>query len=207
MGKATIIASVLKCLIRSDPLRSCKQMVAAIRDGTGVTVSKELIRCVLKKEGFTRKKARFFGRPKDLPDKVRVFVEARDALMRQHRPIYSLDETSFGRHRGPCFGFAPRGEQLRLPLGSPRCTTTSVVALADCNGIVARQACQGSFNTVRFVAFLEKLDIPPKSVVLLDNVAFHKASAVKTLANAREWQLLFVPRTLRGSTLSRGSFP
>ncbi len=41
--------------------------------------------------------------------------------------------------------------------------------------------------------FLEGLDLPEKSVILLDNVSFHHSRSVYNIASKRSWDLLFVP--------------
>jgi hypothetical protein len=61
---------------------------------------------------MTRKKARFFGHPKNLPSKTASFLRARMEFIEQQRPYYSLDETSFGRHGRDSKGYAPKGQKL-----------------------------------------------------------------------------------------------
>lgn len=52
---------------------------------------------------------------------------------------------------------------------------------------------KGSFNTERFIQFLTNDNIPKDSVVLLDNVAFHRSKIVLQCAKDLGIHLLFVP--------------
>jgi hypothetical protein len=92
--------------------------------------------------------------PANLETKTAEFLRLRDAYIA--RPVYSLDETGFGRHTPSVHGYAPAGQRLRVRKRAPRCTTTSVLALASSAGIATLEARVGSFNTATFVTFLEK---------------------------------------------------
>jgi hypothetical protein len=47
--------------------------------------------------GMTRKKVRFYGRPKDLKVKTDIYKAKRDEFIENGKVFYSLDETSFVR--------------------------------------------------------------------------------------------------------------
>jgi transposase len=67
------------------------------------------------------------------------------------------------------------------------------VAIADVNGIVARRSRHGSFNTVTLLDFLADVPLEQGTVILLDNVAFHRSRPIAELAIQRGWTLLFTP--------------
>ena len=148
---------------------------------------------MIKRQGFSRKKARFFGKPADLGTKTDCFLAHRDALIAENRQFVALDETGFGRNSGCTVGYAPVGQQLRVQRQAPRFTTTSVIAVASQSGIIARRSRHGSFNTQRLLEFLETLHLAAGTVFLLDNVSFHHAKEVKALACQRGWTLLYTP--------------
>jgi transposase len=158
-----------------------------------VHVSKELVRVALKEHGFTRKRARFFGAPPQLPEKTIEFIKTRDRLLEEGRVFWSLDETSFGRHGRPVYGYSQRGQQLVIKKGCPRFSTTSVIAIADSSGEIAFEKRSGSFDTLSFASFLRRLNIPSESVIILDNVAFHKAKVISEIARQKRWDLLYSP--------------
>lgn len=51
----------------------------------------------------------------------------------------------------------------------------------------------GSCNTARFVEFLHECSLPEGTVVLLDNVSFHRARDVQAFAIAANVTLLYTP--------------
>lgn len=90
-------------------------------------------------------------------------------------------------------GYAPKGEQLRLSRNVPRVTTKSFVVIASKDKIIAKMESVKSFNTTSFLQFLQAIDFPSNSVLLLDNVAFHHSPVIKTFANERGLTLLYTP--------------
>ena len=192
-SKTLRIANTIRTIIAANPLLSCLKLRSLIAETTSITVSSELVRVALRSIGMTRKKAKFFGQPANLHEKTHAFLEKRDAFVAQGKAFWSLDETSLGRHGAPVYGYAPRGQPLRIKKKSASFTTTSVVAVANDCGRMFRRSRNGSFNTQHFVEFLESVQIPSGDVILLDNVAFHHSAPVHNLAIRKGWELLFVP--------------
>jgi transposase len=126
---------------------------------------------------------------------VDAFLRAREQFIAQNRNIVSVDETSFGRNSyDHVMGYAPKGQPLYVAKRRARETTTSVAACVSASGLVAMHTLVGaSFNTDMFLCFLQSLDLPSGSVVLLDNVRFHHALRIKNFAAERGLELLYVP--------------
>ena len=188
-SKSTIIADPVRMALACNPFLSLWQL----RDALGVPVSKELIRTVIKRLGVTKKKARFHGQPKDLEEKTRLFVQYREEHLQHGRRFISLDETSFGRHGRPVYGYAPRGQQLLVKRKQARTTTVSSLAAVSQDGIVQYATKPGSYNSVSFIQTLGSFNLPRDSVVLLDNVAFHRSAAVAKFAQEHGLHLLYTP--------------
>ena len=191
--KATLVTAAILAAVNADPFATPTTMKHMLSDTFGISVSSELVRTVIRRNGLTRKKARFFGKPVDLEAKVAEFETQRGTYMRENRSFVSVDETSFGRHGAPVFGYAPSGSPLRVARNRPRQTTVSVVAAVASDGSLCRQTRTGSFNAQSFEEFLSCLGATPGTVFLLDNVAFHHSRRVKDLASQRGWILLYVP--------------
>lgn len=166
--KTAIVINTIKSCIQSDPLLSTREIREIICDTCGVHVSKELVRVALKKHGFTIKRARFFGAPPQLQEKTIEFIKTRDRLLEEGKVFWSLDETSFGRHGRPLYGYSQRGQQLVIKKGCPRFSTVSVIAIADSSGEIAFEKRSGSFDTHSFASFLRRLNIPSESVIILE---------------------------------------
>lgn len=191
--KSKIIIEVVRSAIASNPFTTAAKLREVIKSTTSIAVSKELVRTVIGKLGLTRKKARFYGMTKALPEQTRDFLKQRNAFMEENRHIVSIDETAFGRNGIVINGYSPKGTPLCVRKKAPRVTTISVVACVSSQGLVKRKQLEGAFNTVEFFSFLESLDLPLRTVVLLDNVRFHHAKVVKQFAIEKRWDLLYVP--------------
>ena len=192
-GKTVIVVDTIRIAIQANPLLSTRDLANLVLNTLGVKISRELARSVLMNDGFTRKKARFFGCPPDLEEKTQIFIRERESFRSKGFKFYSLDETSFGRHGAPVYGYAHRGKSVRIQKRTARVSTQSALVIADNCGNMVRSCINGSFSTITFVAFLESLELQSDSVILLDNVAFHKARMVRDVATRRQWHLLYVP--------------
>jgi transposase len=160
--KSTLIVEAVKNAIASDPFITIFKMKDVIKTLFSFSVSRELIRTAISKAGLSRKKARFFSRPKNLDEKVQTFIEARTRFQNENRFIVSLDETSFGRHGRPVLGYAPKGQQLHIGRANARRTTVSSLVLSSSSEIVKRIEVVGSFNTTLLYEFIESLSLPSK---------------------------------------------
>ena len=191
--KSSTVVEVLKNIIKNDPFISLFKMKTIIKDTFGFSISSELLRVLIKKLGLSRKKARFFSKPKDLEAKIKLFLEQRQMFLEKNYPFVSLDETSFGRNIKGSFGYCEVGRQLRIQKRMPRVTTTSSLAIVSSEKIIGRKEVDGSFNTELFCSFLETLTLEPNTVILLDNVSFHHSRKAKEIVESKNWNLLFVP--------------
>ena len=191
--KASLIADTIRLAISNDPFISIQKMKSIVRDLFHFTVSSELLRTVIRKNGFTRKKARFFSKPNSLESLTTQFVAKRNSFISNNYNFVSLDETSFGRHGKNMMGYSRRGSQLRIQRKFDRITTISSLVIASKNQIIHREDSVGSFNTNKFCNFLSSLDLPLNTVILLDNVRFHHSKLAAEIAKRKQFILLFVP--------------
>ena len=191
--KSQKIAEALRAMVLAEPFTSLSKLQLRVQETFGFTVSKELLRTVIRQQGLSKKTAKFFSKPAHLEQTTADFIKARDAFVAENRLFVSLDETSFGRNWCDSRGYAPIGRQLIVCRARPRMTTMSCLVAMTQSDILQRHVVSGSFCTDRFVEFLRSLELPPKAVILLDNVRFHHAKAVKYLAQQRQWALLYTP--------------
>ena len=126
--KRNVVSEALRAAVLADPLLSLSQLRSKVKDVTGVLVSRELLRLVLKNSNFSRKKARFYGTSPSLPERTREFLQMRAIFQKQGRAFYSVDEAGFGRHRHPVYGYAPSGHRVLLRKNCTRESNTSVIA-------------------------------------------------------------------------------
>jgi transposase len=191
--KSNLIVETLRAIIKNNPIVSLYTMTEIVKKTLNFSVSKELVRSIIKKLGFTKKKARFFGVPKKLQEKTEEFLTKRDHFLKDNRLVVSLDETSFGRNCKNVIGYSQKGVQLRMPLSKCRVTTVSSLTVVSSTEIIQHEEINGSYNTKKFELFLENLSLPKHTVILLDNVSFHRSASVRPLCRKKDFELLFVP--------------
>jgi transposase len=192
-SKSSTIVETIRVAIVSNPFISIRDLQVLIKEVFHFSVSKELVRIAIQRLGITKKKARFFSQPKNLEQKTKEFIFERNQYIAEDRYFVSLDETSFGRHGKEMKGYAPKGEQLLIRRSQPRRTTISSLVIVDREKIIKRLEIQGSFNTQSFYNFLNHLEVPVGTVILLDNVSFHHSKVVKELATTKGFILLYTP--------------
>jgi hypothetical protein len=114
---------------------------------------------IIKKQGLSKKKAKFFSKPTNLEAVTDAFLKKRDQLLADGRTFVSIDETSFGRHGAEVRGYAPVGKPLVIKRARPRITTvSSSLAAVTRDQILQRKEVEGSFNKERFLLYSIALD-------------------------------------------------
>ena len=190
--KLMVITDIVMHTVVANALANLSCLRSAVTDCLGISVSKEL--AVLVRNGFTRKRARFYGQPSNLPLKTTTFLQQRDTLLKSTtHQIVSIDETSFGRHTGVAYGYSKCGSKVFIKKAFARVTTCTVVACVSAAGLVHKKAMPNSCNTGRFLEFLNECKLEQNTVVLLDNVSFHHSQSVQSWAVANGVTLLFTP--------------
>ena len=178
----------VRTMLTECPFSTCIEMSRAIG------VSKELVRRCVHKLGFSYKKARYYGVAKNGLQLTRKFLLRRDAYIAEGRPIYSVDETGFGRFSyNHSKGWAPCGKQLRVLKNEPRQTSTSVIACSSDVGWIKYTPHKGAVNRLMFCAFLRSMELPQGSVILIDNASIHRGDEVRDACREKGFVLLFVP--------------
>jgi transposase len=187
------VKEIIKTTILSNPFISLIKLKEIIKSVLKIEVSKELLRNAIKIHGYTKKKAKFFGNPSNLKEKTEKFIEFRDKYIKEGKIFVSIDETSFGRNGIIQKGYSLKGMPLKICKKNPRITTTSYLVACNSQKIINKLGIAGSFNTEKFYSFINNLNIPKGSVILLDNVAFHHSKVIKELANIKNFILLYTP--------------
>ena len=107
-----------------------------------------------------------------------------------------LDETwtatNMARTRGRC----TRGERLHSGVPHGHWKTTTLVAGLRLSGIAAPFVLDGPINRETFQAYIDRVLVPeltPGDIVVMDNLASHKGSAVRAAIEAAGARLLFLP--------------
>ena len=112
------------------------------------------------------------------------------------RPVFYLDECGVDHRLYREYGRAPRGRRIYQAVAGKRRERTSIIAASRNNKLVAPLVFQGSCNTEVVDAYFEQVllpELPPGSVIVLDNARFHQSPTTQKLVAAAGCQLMFLP--------------
>ncbi len=93
-------------------------------------------------------------------------------------------------------GRAPRGERLRSAIPHGHWKTTTFVAGLRLSGLVAPMVLDGPINREAFQAYIDQVLVPelsPGDVVVMDNLAAHKAPRVRALLDRSGFGHRYLP--------------
>ena len=172
----------------NDPFKTCLDLSRELG------VSKELVRRCFHLLGFSCKRARYYGVSKNGEHLTKEFLQRRDHYLRSSHPIYSVDETGFGRFSYQYRkGWAPVGRELRVVKNYARQQSTSVLACCSEDGWTKTLEVKGGVKRHVFCEFIRSLDIPKGSVILMDNASIHKGDDVAKVFREKGFIRLYVP--------------
>ena len=107
-----------------------------------------------------------------------------------------LDETWTSTNMARTRGRSPRGERLRSPVPHGHWKATTFVGGLTARGFVAPYVTDGAMNGAIFKAWIEQMLAPelrPGDVVIMDNLAAHKARAVRDALAAAGIHYRYLP--------------
>jgi transposase len=107
-----------------------------------------------------------------------------------------LDETATATNMARRYGRSPAGDRLVAAVPHGHWRTTTFVAGLRQSGVVAPLVLDGPMTGPAFCAYVEQLLVPslaPGDVVVLDNLAAHKADGARRAIAAAGAALLYLP--------------
>jgi transposase len=107
-----------------------------------------------------------------------------------------VDEMGLHTSLAPLYGYAPKGERLRLEVPRNRGKNTTLLASITLGGMGETMAVEGSTDRGVFEAYLEHALAPTLEaggVVIMDNLPAHKPARVRELIEERGCELIYLP--------------
>src|SRR5215207_5060808 len=96
----------------------------------------------------------------------------------------------------PLYGYAPKGERLRLSVPRNRGKNTTLVSSMSVEGMGPSMAVDGSTTAEVFETYVEHFLAPGLSlgqIVVMDNLGAHTPKRVRELVEGKGCQLLYLP--------------
>jgi transposase len=107
-----------------------------------------------------------------------------------------VDECGTHTSLGPIYGYAPKGERLRLSVPRRRGKNTTLLSSMTLSGMGPSLAVEGATTAVVFEAYVERVLAPslrPGQVVVMDNLGAHRPKRVRELIEGRGCELVYLP--------------
>ncbi len=107
-----------------------------------------------------------------------------------------VDECGVHTSLAPIYGYAPKGERLRLSVPRNRGKNTTLLCSMTIEGMGPSLAVEGATTAGVFGAYVEKALVPglrAGQIVVMDNLGAHRPKRVRELIEGRGCELLYLP--------------
>jgi transposase len=121
--------------------------------------------------------------------------KARQASIDPSRLVF-IDETWIKTNMTPLRGWGPKGRRLVAKAPHGHWKTLTFIAALRCDRLDAPLVIDGPINGESFAAYVEQVLVPTLKqgdIVVLDNLASHKAAAVRLMIRAVGARVFFLP--------------
>jgi transposase len=117
------------------------------------------------------------------------------AVLEPERLVF-VDEMGVHTSLAPLYGYAPKGERLRISVPRNRGRNTTLISSMTSEGMGPSMAVEGATTAGVFETYLEHFLAPellPGQVVVMDNLGAHKPKWVRDLIEKRGCEVLYLP--------------
>ncbi len=117
------------------------------------------------------------------------------AVVEPERLVF-VDECGTHTSLAPIYGYAPRGERLRLSVPRKRGKNTTLLSSMSLEGMGPSMAVEGATTARVFETYVRKVLAPSLKegqIVVMDNLGAHRPKRVRELIEVRGCELLYLP--------------
>ncbi len=117
------------------------------------------------------------------------------AVVEPERLLF-VDECGTHTSLAPIYGYAPRGERLRLSVPRKRGKNTTLLSSMTLSGMGPSLAVEGATTARVFESYVEKVLVPSLEegqVVVMDNLGAHRPKRVRELIERQGCELVYLP--------------
>ena len=117
------------------------------------------------------------------------------AVVEPERLVF-VDECGTHTSMAPIYGYAPKGERLRLSVPRKRGKNTTLLSSMTIEGMGPSMAVEGATTAGVFEAYVRKVLAPSLEegqIVVMDNLGAHRPKRVRELIEARGCELMYLP--------------
>jgi hypothetical protein len=192
------IIDVVNLIYKINPFFTIEEIQNYLKNISGITCSKSLIKTVIHKTmNFSYKKPKFINCPNEqnIKNKTDIFIEKFKNYFKHDYTIVSFDEIGFSSKVNPIASWSIKGSRNYIKIKTPLKdrTNTSVCSYITNKGEINYNIQNKAFNKISFLKFLKSISLPSNTIILLDNVSFHHSKCIVEYALSQEWFLLYTP--------------
>jgi transposase len=184
-------------LIEAEPDMTIEKMQERLLEDRGVKASAGTIWTFLDRCRLTFKKKTVHASEQDRPDVLEQREEWFEGqLDLDPAKLVFVDETWASTNMAPMYGWAPKGERLRVGVPHGHWKRTTFVAGLRSTGLTAPMALDGSINGASFLDYVKRVLAPtltPGDIVIADNLSSHKSDRVRQAIEAVGAKIRFLP--------------
>jgi transposase len=117
------------------------------------------------------------------------------AVVEPERLLF-VDECGTHTSLAPLYGYAPRGERLRLSVPRKRGKNTTLLSSMTLWGMGPSLAVEGATTARVFETYVEKVLVPslePGQIVVMDNLGAHRPKRIRELIEQQGCELVYLP--------------
>jgi len=117
------------------------------------------------------------------------------ATVEPGRPIF-VDECGTHTSLAPIYGYAARGERLRLQVPRKRGKNTTLLSSMRVEGMGPSLAVEGATTARVFETYVKKVLVPSLRegrIVVMDNLGAHRPKRVRELIEEKGCELIYLP--------------
>lgn len=126
----------------------------------------------------------------------RSYLKKKERFVSKNHDIVYVDETGFAPGTSRCHGYSIRGQRIYGEVDSAKRPRTSLVGGYLKGKLIAPMLFDGTCDTQTFNTWLKDYLLPalkPKSVIVMDNAAFHKSQETRDIIKEANCYVLFLP--------------
>ncbi len=176
----------LRSFLQAHPFATLLDARAHLHQRAGVAVSTKSLGRMVRRLGFSRKRAKLRGLPKK--DLAAAQLKFRTEYLNHLSAggggrLVSMDECAFSERLKPVYGYSPKGQPLLLASrGASTWVHWSLLLAVFSDGEHASFMKKGAIRQTDVYDFLHRLDLTVNDSIVLDNASIHHGAQLHTQA-------------------------
>jgi len=193
-----LIIDSIRLIYKMNVFFTINDVIDYVKKKLNIRVSYNLVRNLLLKDmNLTYKKCKYSNYINEHKLKLKT-VEFHHLFRTKYDTnnlVVSVDEIGFSKRMNPLYSWSTKGKTtyIKNKINSVKNRNTSVCSCITSTGDLKYEISNKPFNRESFLSFLQKLDFPKGTILLIDNVSFHHSKIVKEYITGKGWISLYTP--------------